>query len=297
MAIIAGAQCVLKANRSVLARRMSLTGMMVTTVVGEETCLTWLSNTLINTWVVSLIGMVDVKMRRSDLESKTLHCLETQNPDLEPLEMSSAMMTRKMYVSPTYVQTWGSESSPHDLSDIDAHWSHCFDLNATGCNSGHDWLLWTAWLLKPLSKCTSLMLLFCSYTFRSVEGLFANWSVDVVITLTLSILNLWSSRLCGWLAPSLGAQGRPSGQLQGEEPERKQDKQKESKASTSLWQPCWFRDSACTQRAHCEHGSTLYSCGVLTPTHTHHIRTETAHREGCAEVSMYSSYRFVKGWC
>lgn len=80
------------------------------------------------------------------------------------------------------------------------------------------------------------------------------------------------------LPPSLGAQGRPSGQLQCEEPERKQDKQKESKASTSLWQTCWFRDGACTQRAHCERGSTPYSCGVLAPD-THITLTQRRHRE------------------
>lgn len=79
-------------------------------------------------------------------------------------------------------------------------------------------------------------------------------------------------------APSLGTRGRPSGQLQAEEPERKLHEQKESKASTSLWQPCWFRDCACTQRAHCERDSTPYSCGVLAPD-THIAFTQTLHTE------------------
>lgn len=84
--------------------------------------------------------------------------------------------------------------------------------------------------------------------------------------------------LVSFAPPSLGTRGRPSGQLQAEEPERKLDEQKESKASTSLWQPCWFRDGACTQRAHCERGSTPYSCGVLAPD-THIAFTQRLHTE------------------
>lgn len=63
----------------------------------------------------------------------------------------------------------------------------------------------------------------------------------------------------------------PFGQLQSEEPDRKWNKQKESKpnkAATRLWQTCWFRGSVRTQRALCELSSAPYSCGVLTQSHT-----------------------------
>lgn len=79
-------------------------------------------------------------------------------------------------------------------------------------------------------------------------------------------------------APSLGTRGRPSGQLQAEEPERKLDEQKERK----LQQAFGSHAGSGTVRAHKELTVSVVALripAVYSPRHTHRIHTETAHRE------------------
>lgn len=76
-------------------------------------------------------------------------------------------------------------------------------------------------------------------------------------------------------APSLGTQGRPSGQLQGEEPERKQDKQK-------LQQAFGRHAGSGTVRAHKEltvSAVALRIPAVYSPPDTHITFTQRRHTE------------------